>query len=174
MCGPPTARCSLYWPASPIAALRGCARPGVAMSPKRQRLLFVIGSVLALSGAVLFTLSALRDNIVFFYAPSDMRLHPEAVQKRVRLGGLVKAGSVEKQPQGGVVFIVTDGKADIIVHYNGVLPALFREGQGVVAEGILQGERFEASQLLAKHDERYMPKEVADKLKATGRWRGSN
>ncbi len=139
------------------------------MSPKRQRLVFVGVSMVARCAAVLFTLSALRSNIVFFFTPTEFIARHDTA--RVRIGGLVKTESLH-QEKGEVNFLLTDNKVDVAVHFQGIPPALFREGQGVVAEGHLVGEIFEANQLLAKHDERYMPKDVADKLKASGKWRG--
>ncbi|MBY0406267.1 MAG: cytochrome c maturation protein CcmE [Rickettsiales bacterium] len=129
-------------------------------------------SMVFLAGAVLFTLQAFRDNIVFFYSPSDVISKKPEAGRAMRLGGLVKDGSVDKTGER-VRFVVTDGAEDIVVVYTGLLPNLFREGQGVVAQGALsaQGE-FVATQILAKHDETYMPREVVESLKKAGRWKG--
>jgi len=144
----------------------------IAMT-RRQRRLFLIGTgvgVLAIAAALVLT--ALRDSIVFFNSPTDLvqkRVEPGA---RIRLGGLVKTGSVIRGGNLGVRFAVTDGNKEIAVAYAGALPDLFREGQGVVAEGALDGAGlFRADTILAKHDENYMPKEVADALKRQGHWK---
>jgi cytochrome c-type biogenesis protein CcmE len=139
---------------------------------RKQRRLVLIGSSLAvLAVAVGLVLTGLKDSIVFFNTPSDVTEKHVAPGTRIRLGGLVKPGSVVRD-NTTVRFDVTDGKAAIAVAYNGILPDLFREGQGVVAEGALDpGGWFKADTVLAKHDERYMPKEVADALKKQGHWK---
>jgi cytochrome c-type biogenesis protein CcmE len=120
-------------------------------------------------GLILF---ALRDSIVFFYGPSEMAAKAPPRGTRLRIGGLVKRGSLTHEGSSTVVFAVTDLKHDIKVSYTGLLPDLFREGQGIVAEGTVEGpSRFHADTVLAKHDERYMPKDLADKLKQEGTWR---
>lgn len=120
-------------------------------------------------GLILF---ALRDNIVFFYGPTEMAEEAPLPGTRLRIGGLVKRGSLTYAGSSTVVFAVTDLKHDVKVSYTGLLPDLFREGQGVVAEGTVEGPGlFHADTVLAKHDERYMPKDVADKLKQQGTWR---
>ena len=140
---------------------------------RRQRRLTLIGAgvgVLALAAALV--LSALRDSIVFFNSPTEIVEKQIAPGTRVRLGGLVKPGSLERGAELAVSFAVTDGNRDIRVAYRGLLPDLFREGQGVVAEGTVEpGGSFRADTILAKHDERYMPKEVADALKKQGHWK---
>ena len=140
---------------------------------RKQRRLTLIGAgvgVLALAAALVLT--ALRDSIVFFNSPTEIAEKQIAPGTRVRLGGLVKPGSLERGEQLAVRFAVTDGNRDIRVAYQGLLPDLFREGQGVVAEGIIEpGGSFRADTILAKHDERYMPKEVADALKKQGHWK---
>ncbi len=117
-------------------------------------------------------LAAFNDNLVFFYGPSDLAAKAIPPGRRIRIGGLVEQQSLRQQAGGhSVDFRVTDGKTDIVVSYDGVLPDLFREGQGVVAEGRLRGDGvFVATSVLAKHDEKYMPPEVADALKKAGRW----
>jgi cytochrome c-type biogenesis protein CcmE len=139
---------------------------------RRQRRLTAIGAagaVLALAaGLVLF---ALRDQIVFFYSPMEITEKDLAPGTRVRLGGLVEDGSIERKSDGGVRFAVTDTAKSVTVDFHGILPDLFREGQGVVAEGMLQADgSVTADSVLAKHDERYMPREVVDALKAQGVW----
>ncbi len=139
---------------------------------RKQRRLFLIGSSLGvLAIAVGLVLSAMRSSIVFFQSPTDVVEHQLAPGTRIRIGGLVKTGSVERGDNLRIRFDVTDGKHDIPVRYQGIVPDLFREGQGVVAEGKLEpGGTFVADTVLAKHDERYMPKEVVDALKKSGRW----
>jgi cytochrome c-type biogenesis protein CcmE len=140
---------------------------------RKQRRLTLIGSGMAvLAIAVALMLNALRDSIVFFNSPSDVVEKHVAAGTRIRLGGLVKTGSLVRGNNLSVRFEVTDGKNGIPVKYQGVLPDLFREGQGVIAEGALDpGGTFSADSILAKHDETYMPKEVADALKRSGHWK---
>ena len=140
---------------------------------RKQRRLALIGSCLAvLSVAVALVLGALNDAIVFFNSPSDVVEKQTPPGSRIRLGGLVKEGSVLKGENLQVNFAVTDGKNTIQVAYQGLLPDLFREGQGVVTEGTLDpAGTFKADNVLAKHDEKYMPKEVADALKKQGHWK---
>jgi len=139
---------------------------------RKQRRLILIGSsfgVLAIAAALV--LSALRDSIVFFNSPSDVAEKHIAAGSRIRIGGLVKPGTLRRGDNLQMRFEVTDGNNDIAVRYQGIVPDLFREGQGVVAEGKLeQGGIFVADTVLAKHDERYMPREVVDALKKAGRW----
>ena len=117
----------------------------------------------------MLVLGALRDNIVFFYTPSEISQSKLTSGQSLRLGGLVKDGSVEIEGMKSV-FIVTDGTVDITVKYDNALPSLFREGQGVVTEGQIENGVFIAQNVLAKHDENYMPAEVAEKLKEQGVW----
>jgi len=140
---------------------------------RKQRRLTLIGSGLAvLAIAVALMLNAFRDSIVFFNSPSDVVEKHVEPGTRIRLGGLVKDGSLVRGNDLNFRFEVTDGKTEIPVAYTGVLPDLFREGQGVVAEGVLDGGGvFNADTILAKHDETYMPKEVADALKKSGHWK---
>ncbi|HZT86513.1 MAG TPA: cytochrome c maturation protein CcmE [Stellaceae bacterium] len=142
------------------------------MTRKRRRLWLLMVGMAALGGATALVLSAFSDNLVFFYSPSELAKQGSLVDRRVRIGGLVEEHSVEHAADGrGVSFRITDGKTDIAVTYSGVLPDLFREGQGVVAEGKLAGNGvFVASTVLAKHDEKYMPPEVAEALKKSGHW----
>src|SRR5215469_6284059 len=142
------------------------------MTRKRRRLV-IIGSALAvLAVAVALVLGALKDSIVFFNSPTDVVEKHVAPGNRIRLGGLVKDGSVVRGSDLAVRFEVTDGANTIAVAYQGILPDLFREGQGVVTEGVLDPSgTFKAYSVLAKHDEKYMPKEVADALKKSGHWK---
>jgi cytochrome c-type biogenesis protein CcmE len=139
---------------------------------RRSRRLALIAVALTVIGAAAgIALYALHDNIVFFYSPSEIVEKALQSGARLRVGGLVKAGTLVKSPGQNVAFVVTDGAHDLKVAYQGLLPDLFREGQGVVAEGVLEtpGE-LRAETILAKHDERYMPREVVDALKKQGRW----
>ena len=142
------------------------------MTRKERRFALVIGGLGLLGAAVALILSALSQNIVYFYAPGDLAAHPVAEGRRFRLGGLVEQGSVKREADNVTDFQVVDHKGKVAVRYQGLLPDLFREGQGVVAEGRLGADGvFRADQVLAKHDERYMPREVADALKRSGEWR---
>ena len=140
---------------------------------RRQRRLVLIGAaggVLAL--AAFLVLGALNDSIVFFNSPTDVAQKHVAPGTRIRLGGLVKPGSIARGEALAVRFAVTDGAREIAVAYTGALPDLFREGQGVIAEGALDGAGlFKADTILAKHDENYMPREVADALRKQGYWK---
>jgi cytochrome c-type biogenesis protein CcmE len=144
------------------------------MTPKKQRrLAFAITLLLAGGGAAALAVYALQDNILFFYSPSDIAAHPEKVPegRAFRIGGLVEKGSVKRDQGLEVHFVVTDGKNAVPVDYSGVLPDLFREGQGVVAMGTRNSNGvFLAREVLAKHDEKYMPPEVVDALKRSGHW----
>lgn len=145
------------------------------MNPKkRRRLLFAVAVVLASAGGAALVLGALKDNVLYFYSPTDVAAKHVAPGVAFRIGGLVEKGSVSHGKGADVRFTVTDGKTRVPVDYDGVLPDLFREGQGIVAIGKLDaGGTFDASQVLAKHDERYMPPEVVDALKRSGRWKES-
>jgi cytochrome c-type biogenesis protein CcmE len=141
---------------------------------RKQRRLVLIGAAMAVLGvAVALVLVALRDSIVFFTTPSEIAARGIAPGQRFRLGGLVENGSLKRGGQLVVTFSVTDGKATMPVNYRGILPDLFREGQGVIAEGVIEpgGTSFRADNVLAKHDETYMPKDVADALKKQGHWK---
>jgi cytochrome c-type biogenesis protein CcmE len=141
---------------------------------RKQRRAILIGTCLGvLALAVGLVLMALRDSIVFFYTPTEVAEKHLDTGQRFRLGGLVENGSLKRGEGTTVSFVVTDKRATLPVTYTGVLPDLFREGQGVVAEGMLTSEGvFHADSVLAKHDEKYMPPEVAKKLKEQGVWRG--
>jgi cytochrome c-type biogenesis protein CcmE len=137
---------------------------------KRKRLAVLLAGLTALGAATALVLAAFRDNLVFFYSPSELAARPGITSQRIRIGGLVENQSLTRQDGSQMSFRVTDGKTDIAVTYTGVLPDLFREGQGVVAEGRVQDGVFVASTVLAKHDEKYMPPEVAAALKKSGHW----
>ena len=142
------------------------------MTRKQRRLGLIVACIGVLGIAVGLVLFALRGSIVFFNSPSDLVEKHVAPGTRVRLGGLVVPGSIVKGQNLIVHFKVTDGNKAITVDYQGILPDLFREGQGVVTEGVLDpGGTFRADTVLAKHDERYMPKEVAEALKKEGHWK---
>jgi cytochrome c-type biogenesis protein CcmE len=140
---------------------------------RKQRRLTLIGSCAVVLGiAIALVLTALKDSIVFFNSPTDLVQKHIPPGTRLRIGGLVKEGTVTRGENLAVRFEVTDGTSSVPVAYQGLLPDLFREGQGVVAEGSLQPSgTFQADSVLAKHDERYMPKEVADALKQQGHWK---
>ena len=142
------------------------------MTRKQQRLGLLALGMAALAGATVLVLSAFNDNLVFFYSPSELKAKPVAADRRVRIGGLVEAQSLARGADGrSVSFRITDGASDVAVVYQGLLPDLFREGQGAVAEGKLRPDGlFAASSVLAKHDENYMPREVVDALKKSGHW----
>jgi cytochrome c-type biogenesis protein CcmE len=143
------------------------------MTRKQRRLTLIgtAGAVLALAlGLVLY---AMTDTIVFFHAPSDVVAKHVQPGTRFRLGGLVKDGSVKRGENQAVTFDIVDGQGSVSVRYQGLLPDLFREGQGVVTEGVLEAPGlFRADTVLAKHDETYMPREVADALRRQGHWQG--
>jgi cytochrome c-type biogenesis protein CcmE len=142
------------------------------MTRKQRRLVLIGGSLGVLALAAVLVLTALKDSIVFFNSPSDVVEKNIQPGSRIRLGGLVKPGTLERGEKLAVRFEVTDGNRAIAVRYQGILPDLFREGQGVITEGTLEaGGAFKADSVLAKHDEKYMPKEVADALKKQGHWK---
>ena len=146
------------------------------MTRKSRRLTILLTSALGVGSAAALSLSAFSDNMVFFLAPSDIAAKA-APGRTFRLGGLVEAGSVERGDEAGkptARFRVTDGNTDVSVSYTGILPDLFREGQGIVALGPIEPDgSFHAQEVLAKHDETYMPKEVVEALRKSGRWNPS-
>ncbi|MBI1244915.1 MAG: cytochrome c maturation protein CcmE [Alphaproteobacteria bacterium] len=143
-----------------------------ARTAKRRRLMILLLAGLGLGTAAALTLTAFDDHLVFFHTPSDIAAHKVPVDRQMRIGGLVEEGSVERVSGSATIrFRVTDLEHAIPVTYEGVLPDLFREGQGVVANGKLGADgTFRANEVLAKHDENYMPAEVAEALKRAGRW----
>ena len=141
------------------------------MTRRQRRLAIIGGSLTMLAVAAALVLNAMRDSIVFFSTPAMVAEKHIAPGKRFRLGGLVEKGSLVRGDNLAVNFKVADGSATLPVSYTGILPDLFREGQGVVAEGVLGAPgQVRAETILAKHDERYMPREVVDALKKQGRW----
>ncbi len=144
------------------------------MRRRDQRLMMIAAAGAVLVLAATLTFIGLRDSITYFVAPSELAEKAQAGQ-RVRLGGLVVNGTLRRDEAGAMRFAVTDGATQVEVRYVGVLPDLFREGQGVVAEGTwAPGQAFEAERVLAKHDETYMPREVAEALKQRGEWKGED
>ena len=146
------------------------------MNAKYKRLFITIIIILTLGIATKLILMALEDNIVYFYTPNDLIEKfgdTQNIQKKIRIGGLVLESSVKKEGKK-TIFIITDRKKEVKVVFDGSLPDLFREGQGIVAEGIFKNNNFIASEVLAKHDENYMPPEVADALKKNNVWKGDS
>ena len=146
------------------------------MNPKYRRLLITIIIVLTLGLATKLILMALEDNIVYFYTPNDLIEKfgdTKNIQNKIRIGGLVLENSIKKEGEK-TIFMITDRKKEVKVVFKGPLPDLFREGQGIVAEGMFQNNNFIASEVLAKHDENYMPPEVADALKKNNVWKGNS
>ena len=146
------------------------------MNPKFRRLFITIIIVLTLGLATKLILMALEDNIVYFYTPNDLIEKfgdTQNIQNKIRIGGLVLESSIKKEGEK-TIFMITDRKKEVKVLFDGPLPDLFREGQGIVAEGMFQNNNFIASEVLAKHDENYMPPEVADALKKNNVWKGDS
>ena len=145
------------------------------MKPKSQRLIILFFFLSLLGLSTFLVLKSLEDNIVYFYSPTDINkkiLSNEIdLSKRIRIGGLVKENSILKEGKK-ISFKVYDGIDEILVTYYGILPDLFREEQGIVALGKIENKNFSAIEILAKHDESYMPKEVSDMLKKNGKWKG--
>ncbi|NDV87794.1 cytochrome c maturation protein CcmE [Aurantimonas aggregata] len=141
------------------------------MTRKAKRLSSIVAILVVIGAAAGLVLTALSDSVAFFNSPSDIVANAPAATQRIRLGGIVEEGSVVRDGTKHVTFRVTDTLESVPVAYTGLLPDLFREGQGVVTEGLLGPDRvFMADTVLAKHDENYMPKEVVDDLKARGLW----
>ncbi|MBY5421137.1 cytochrome c maturation protein CcmE [Rhizobium ruizarguesonis] len=144
------------------------------MTRKQKRLVVIAGGMGFIAAAVLLVMFAFSQSVAYFYMPADLAKTPVAPETRIRLGGLVGEGSVVRDTGSTVEFAVTDGSANaVMVKYTGILPDLFREGQGVVTEGMFATGTnvFIADTVLAKHDETYLPKDVADRLKAQGLWK---
>lgn len=141
------------------------------MKKRHKKFILIVTSVIGVSVAGLFILDALEDSVAFFYSPAEVKEGKAPANRVFRLGGMVKKGSVKKSGDSlKVWFVVTDFKNDISVQYEGILPDLFREGQSVVTQGrLIDSENFKASEVLAKHDEKYIPKEVEEALKRAGR-----
>jgi len=133
------------------------------MKPKNQRLVLVVAAMAAVLIAVLLAMWGLRGQASYFYTPADIKAGKAEQGRAIRLGGMVEQGSVRRQPDGVTIrFLLTDGHAQTPVSYRGIVPDLFREGSGAVAEGRMQGATFVADTILAKHDERYMPPELGN------------
>ena len=146
------------------------------MNAKYRRLFITIIVILTLGLATKLILMALEDNIVYFYTPNDLIEKfgdTKNIQNKIRIGGLVLESSIKKEGEK-TIFMITDRKKEVKVVFKGPLPDLFREGQGIVAEGMFQNNNFIASEVLAKHDENYMPPEVADALKKNNVWKGDS
>ena len=145
------------------------------MKPKSQRLIILFFFLSLLSLSTFLVLKSLEDNIVYFYSPTDINKkilsNDIDLSKKIRIGGLVKENSILKEGKK-ISFKIHDGIDEILVTYNGILPDLFREEQGIVALGKIENKNFSAIEILAKHDENYMPKEVSDMLKKNGKWKG--
>ncbi len=144
------------------------------MKRKHKRLTFVVVALCLLGSAAALVLTAFEENIVFFFSPTDIAEQKATNDQRFRLGGLVEEGSVDRSAGKTIAFRVTDISNVVPVQFTGILPDLFREGQGIVAEGRLVDGVFIADEVLAKHDENYMPPEVADALKKSGQWKQSS
>ena len=142
------------------------------MTRKQKRLAVIAGGMSFILAAVLLVMFAFGQSIAYFYMPSDIAKTEISPGTRIRLGGLVEGGSVVRGEGSTITFTVTDTLSELPVTYTGILPDLFREGQGVVAEGSMRPDgTFVATNVLAKHDENYIPKEVVEALKASGEWR---
>lgn len=142
-----------------------------AATRKRRRAIILLSAGLCLALATVLVLNAMRDSVVFFFSPSELAEREIDPERLIRIGGLVEDGSVRRADDGTIHFAVTDLAARVAISYQGILPDLFREGQGIVAQGWLGPDgAFRAREVLAKHDETYMPKEVADALKRAGMW----
>jgi len=136
------------------------------MTPRQKRMVTVVAIVAGVGIATAFALKAFNQNLLYYYSPTQVHAGEAPDSRSIRVGGLVENGSLKRQPGSmEVTFILTDYQQTIPVSYTGVLPDLFREGQGVIARGKLDGNRFVAEEVLAKHDENYMPPEVKDSLK---------
>lgn len=146
------------------------------MTPRRKKRLLLVGLiVLGVSAATVVAITALNDNMLYFVTPSDVQAQAAPTDRQIRLGGLVSDGSVSRDPDSlAVEFAITDGRSEVMVTFNGILPDLFREGQGVIAHGSLdESGVFHAHEVLARHDENYMPPEVMRTLEEAGHPRGA-
>ena len=143
------------------------------VTPKKRRLYLLLGGMSSLGLAVCLVIFAFQDNLVFFYSPTEIAKERVSSDQRIRVGGLVEEGSVISEGDGLTTrFRITDLSQTLSITYTGILPSLFREGQGVIVQGYLQNStNFVADEVLAKHDENYMPPEVAEALKKSGQWK---
>lgn len=143
------------------------------MTRKQKRLSVILGLGVVAALATTLILTALRDQIVFFFSPTELAQRPELAGDAIRVGGLVQEGTLQVEGENAR-FAITDGETELLISFTGILPDLFREGQGVIAEGAQQANgEFAATNVLAKHDENYIPKEVAATLKEDGLWQGN-
>ena len=144
----------------------------IAQLKRRRRILILLLGVVAFSISLSLVLIATRDSLIYFYSPTEILEKNNIENRLIRIGGLVKEGSMKKQENMFISFLVEDGSNEIMVKYQGILPDLFREGQGVICEGIISRNNiFLADKILAKHDENYMPPEVVEALKDSGKWK---
>ena len=150
--------------------MRVAGMPPRTLSPRGRRGLGIAAVLAVLALAAGLVLTALEDTVVYFHGPTELLGKP-LDDRRIRVGGLVVEGSIETDGTRNL-FAVTDGTSEVAIDFNGILPDLFREGQGIIAEGVFDGRVFRADTVLAKHDETYMPKEVADALREQGVWQG--
>lgn len=142
------------------------------MKQKHQRLMFILAGLLSLAAAIGIVLNNFNDNLVFFFSPAELA-QKNIGDKVIRIGGLVEQGTIKKLEDGETYeFAITDLTKSVKVRYKGILPPMFREGQGMVAKGKMEMDVFIADNLLTKHDEKYMPPEVAKSLKKSGKWEG--
>lgn len=142
------------------------------MKPKYKRLLLLLCAMIIASAGAVWLLKIFNENIIFFYKPSEITSQIRAQKKLVRVGGLVVAGSIKKIDTDYLTFTISDKQHTLIIEHRGEVPALFKDSQGVVAQGHFQNGKFYSTKLLAKHDENYMPKELMDVIKTDGTWRG--
>jgi cytochrome c-type biogenesis protein CcmE len=150
-------------------------QPRRALTAKRRRLYILVAAAITLGGAAMLVLNAFEESLVFFLTPTDLKEKTVSTNRVIRIGGLVEKGSVRKTDGLVVRFAITDLTNRVNVRYRGILPDLFREGQGVVTQGRMGADGvFAANEVLAKHDETYMPKEVAEALKKSGQWKPSD
>lgn len=139
------------------------------MKPKHQRLVLACLALVSVMGSGLLAMTALKDQAAYFYSPSDLAREGIPQGKAIRLGGMVADKSIQRQPDGvSIAFIVEDGPNKVPVKFRGIVPDLFKEKSGVIAEGKFEGETFVANNILAKHDERYMPPQMDGKMHKTG------
>ena len=142
------------------------------MSLRFQRLILILITLVIMITALLLILFNTKKNIVFFYTPTELLNNNISLDQKIRIGGYVKQSSLNQTERNKYEFKITDNENELLVLYEGILPDLFREGQGIVAEGIFKNNNFIANEVLAKHDENYMPPEVADALKKNNVWKG--
>lgn len=140
------------------------------MNNKKKRFLSLLVMLFIMSVGIIMVLETFNDNIIFFYSPTELKQKKDLEKITIRIGGVVKEKSIHKKDLDAE-FIISDFENEIIVKYRGLLPSIFRDNQGIVAKGRMEGSYFIASEILAKHDENYMPREVVDAIKEKGQWR---